>query len=69
MPAGFKQAQLSLVNIVDDYGLFVQEVLETKGYPAGSTVLAVSDQITGQEFLDSLSEGERIRVTETVALK
>jgi len=69
MPEGFTKAQLSLIDIAPDYGLYVQKVLESGDAGKSGTVLAVSDQISGQEFLDVLSEaaGKKIGVIEVPA--
>jgi hypothetical protein len=58
MPQGFTQSELSLVDIAQDYGLFVQKVLENGEGLQGTTVPAVSDQISAQKFLDIMSEGQ-----------
>ncbi|CAD6580118.1 MAG: hypothetical protein CYPHOPRED_001093 [Cyphobasidiales sp. Tagirdzhanova-0007] len=54
-PQGFAKAKVSLINVVEDYGLFVQKVIENNNYPTGSTVMACSDIINGQDFLDTVS--------------
>ena len=56
-PQGFAKAKVSLINVVEDYGLFVQKVIENNNYPTGSTVMACSDIINGQDFLDTVSAG------------